>query len=68
MKTRPTKEILEFSPRETFVPNYQFRNLLYVSPKDVNFANRSGERARNIAVKIQVQDVMKKFSIKKLIF
>lgn len=53
MKSRPTKEILEFPPRETLTPNYQFRNLLYVCPKDLNFTNRSGERARNIAVKIQ---------------
>ena len=52
-KTRPTKEIVEFPPREVFVPNYQFRNLLYVCPKDLNFTNRSGERARNIAVKVQ---------------
>ncbi len=51
---RPTKEILELtSNREVLTPNYQFRNLLYVCPKDLNFANRSGERARNIAVKIQ---------------
>ncbi len=52
-KSRPTKEILEFPPRETLVPNYQFRNLLYICPKDLNFTNRSGERARNIAVKVQ---------------
>ena len=36
-------------------PHYQFRNLLYVSPKELNFSNRSGgDRARNIAVKIQL--------------
>ena len=52
-KTRPTKEIVEFPPREVLVPNYQFRNLLYICPKDLNFTNRSGERARNIAVKVQ---------------
>ena len=42
-----------FSPREVLVPNYQFRNLLYICPRDLNFTNRSGERARNIAVKVQ---------------
>jgi hypothetical protein len=54
LKSRPTKEILEFSPRDSLIPNYQFRNMLFVCPKDLNFTNRSGERARNIAVKIQV--------------
>ncbi len=53
LKCRPVKEILEFSPREMLVPNYQFRNILYVCLRDLNFANRSGERARNIAVKVQ---------------
>lgn len=53
LKSRPTKEILEFSARDVMLANYQFRNLLYVCPKDLNFTNRSGERARNIAVKIQ---------------
>jgi hypothetical protein len=53
LKSRPTKEILEFSPRELLMPNYQFRNLLYICLKDLNFTNRSGERARNIAVKVQ---------------
>ena len=52
-KTRPTKEIMEIRSKEAFTANYQFRNLLYICPKDLNFANRSGERARNIAVKIQ---------------
>ena len=36
-------------------PHYQFRNLLYVFPKELNFSNRSGERARNIAVKVRAQ-------------
>lgn len=53
LKSRPTKEIYEFSSRDGLIPNYQFRNLLYVCPKDLNFTNRSGERARNIAVKVQ---------------
>ena len=30
------------------------RNLLYVYPRELNFSNRSGERARNIAVKVQL--------------
>ncbi|XP_071517868.1 dedicator of cytokinesis protein 7 isoform X2 [Panulirus ornatus] len=51
-KCRPIKEILEFPPREIFVPHYYYRNLLFVSPKDLNFSNRPGS-ARNIAVKIQ---------------
>merc|ERR1719300_153733 len=55
---RPSKEILNFpsKKREILVdnPHYQFRNLLYVSPKELNFKDRSGERARNIAVKIQL--------------
>ncbi|KAE8748545.1 hypothetical protein FOCC_FOCC004721 [Frankliniella occidentalis] len=52
-KGRPTKEILEFPPREMFIPHYSYRNLLYVSPKDLNFAGRTGS-ARNIAVKMQL--------------
>ena len=35
------------------MPNYQFRNLLFICPKDLNFTNRGGERARNIAIKVQ---------------
>lgn len=52
-KGRPTKEILEFPPREMFIPHYSYRNLLYVSPKELNFAGRTGS-ARNIAVKMQL--------------
>ena len=59
LKTRPTKEILEFSSKEPLIANYQFRNLLYVCPKDLNFTNRAGERARNIAVKVQFMDGLK---------
>ncbi|XP_069991563.1 dedicator of cytokinesis protein 7 isoform X5 [Penaeus vannamei] len=51
-KCRPIKEIVEFPPRDIFVPHYSYRNLLFVSPKDLNFSNRPGS-ARNIAVKIQ---------------
>lgn len=57
---RPSKEIMEFgsfnvataSP-QSLLPYYQFRNIIYVCPKMLNFTNRGGERARNIAVKIQ---------------
>ena len=35
------------------LPYYQFRNLMFICPKMLNFTNRGGERARNIAVKIQ---------------
>ncbi|XP_068201997.1 dedicator of cytokinesis protein 7 isoform X2 [Palaemon carinicauda] len=51
-KCRPIKEVVEFPPREIYVPHYSYRNLLFVSPKDLNFNNRPGS-ARNIAVKIQ---------------
>ncbi|KAK3891189.1 hypothetical protein Pcinc_004905 [Petrolisthes cinctipes] len=51
-KCRPIKEVVEFPPRDILVPHYYYRNLLYVSPKDLNFNNRPGS-ARNIAVKIQ---------------
>ena len=49
---RPTKELVEFPPRELFTPFYTYRNLLYVYPKSLNFTNRPGS-ARNIAVCIQ---------------
>ena len=57
---RPSKEIMEFggfnvataSPL-SLLPYYQFRNIIFVCPKMLNFTNRGGERARNIAVKIQ---------------
>ena len=58
---RPSKEIMEFSnfnpaaaSHLTLLPYYQFRNLLFICPKMLNFTNRGGERARNIAVKIQL--------------
>lgn len=35
------------------MPHYTYRNILFVSPKDLNFSNRTGS-ARNIAVKIQL--------------
>jgi hypothetical protein len=43
-KGRPTKEVLEFPPREVFIPHYQYRNVLFVYPKEVNFASRAGEQ------------------------
>lgn len=52
-KGRPIKEILEFSSLPIYNPHYSFRNLLFVSPKDLNFSARAGS-ARNIAVRIQL--------------
>uniref|UniRef100_A0A674DWM0 Dedicator of cytokinesis 7 n=1 Tax=Salmo trutta TaxID=8032 RepID=A0A674DWM0_SALTR len=51
-RVRPTREILEFPPRDVYVPNTTYRNLLYVNPHSLNFANRQGS-ARNITVKVQ---------------
>ncbi|XP_029468971.1 dedicator of cytokinesis protein 8 isoform X2 [Rhinatrema bivittatum] len=51
-RSRPTKEILEFPVREVYVPHTVYRNLLYVYPQRLNFANRLAS-ARNIAIKIQ---------------
>ena len=39
-KIRPTKELVEFPPREVYSPFYTYRNLVYVYPKNLNFANR----------------------------
>lgn len=52
-KVRPVKELLEFPAREILMPHYTYRNLLFVSPKELNFSNRTGS-ARNIAVRIQL--------------
>uniref|UniRef100_T1J9Y0 Uncharacterized protein n=1 Tax=Strigamia maritima TaxID=126957 RepID=T1J9Y0_STRMM len=52
-KGRPTKEILEFPAKEIYVPHYTYRDLLFVYPKDLNFANRPGS-ARNITCKVQL--------------
>ncbi|NXL85452.1 DOCK8 protein, partial [Alectura lathami] len=49
---RPHKEILEFPIREVYVPHTIYRNLLYVYPQRLNFANRPAS-ARNITIKIQ---------------
>ncbi|KAM4721925.1 dedicator of cytokinesis protein 7 isoform 4-T4 [Rhinophrynus dorsalis] len=51
-RVRPTREILEFPARDVYVPNTIYRNLLYVYPQSLNFANRQGS-ARNITVKVQ---------------
>uniref|UniRef100_A0A8B9CKQ3 Dedicator of cytokinesis 8 n=1 Tax=Anser brachyrhynchus TaxID=132585 RepID=A0A8B9CKQ3_9AVES len=51
-RSRPHKEILEFPIREVYVPHTIYRNLLYVYPQRLNFANRPAS-ARNITIKIQ---------------
>ncbi|GCC35926.1 hypothetical protein chiPu_0014416 [Chiloscyllium punctatum] len=51
-RVRPTKDILEFPSRDVYVPYTTYRNLLYVYPQSLNFANRQGS-ARNITVKVQ---------------
>lgn len=52
-KTRPVKEILEFPAIPIYSSHYSYRNLLFVSPKELNFSARAGS-ARNIAVRIQL--------------
>ncbi|XP_065358004.1 dedicator of cytokinesis protein 7 isoform X2 [Calliphora vicina] len=51
--TRPVKEILEIPPTAIYNPHYTYRNLLFVSPKELNFSSRAGS-ARNIAVRVQL--------------
>ncbi|XP_060723566.1 dedicator of cytokinesis protein 7 isoform X10 [Tachysurus vachellii] len=51
-RVRPTREILEFPAKDIYVPNTTYRNLLYINPQSLNFANRQGS-ARNITVKVQ---------------
>ncbi|XP_073478722.1 dedicator of cytokinesis protein 6 isoform X5 [Aquarana catesbeiana] len=51
-RVRPTKEVLEFPPRDVFSPYTSYRNLLYVYPRSLNFSSRQGSM-RNIAVKVQ---------------
>ncbi|MGH0129684.1 UNVERIFIED_CONTAM: hypothetical protein FKN15_050581 [Acipenser sinensis] len=51
-RVRPTREILEFPAKDVYVPNTTCRNLLFVYPQSLNFANRQGS-ARNITVKVQ---------------
>ncbi|EDW04302.1 GH11724 [Drosophila grimshawi] len=52
-KTRPVKEILEFPSQPIYSSHYSYRNLLYVSPKELNFSSRAGS-ARNIAIRVQL--------------
>ena len=57
---RPIKELLEFPPREIFLPHQSYRNLLYLNPLSLNLSNltnRGSLSARNIAVKIQLMAV-----------
>jgi len=49
---RPTKELVEFPPREVYVPFYTYRNLMYVYPKNINFTSRPGNS--NTAVHVFV--------------
>ncbi len=54
---RPIKELLEFPPREIYLPHQFYRNLLYIYPLSLNLSNlttRGSSSARNIAVKIQL--------------
>ncbi|CAD7079957.1 unnamed protein product [Hermetia illucens] len=51
-KTRPVKEILEFPSSAIYNPHYTYRNLLFLSLKELNFSARAGS-ARNIAVRVQ---------------
>ncbi|XP_075064688.1 dedicator of cytokinesis protein 8 isoform X2 [Mixophyes fleayi] len=51
-RTRPIKEVLEFPVKEVYVPHTIYRNILYVYPQRLNFANRLSS-ARNITIKIQ---------------
>ncbi|XP_026738533.1 dedicator of cytokinesis protein 7 isoform X1 [Trichoplusia ni] len=53
---RPCKEILPFPSVSPAVPHYQYRNLLYVSVRELNlnaYTSRTGS-ARNITVRIQL--------------
>ncbi|XP_035782880.1 dedicator of cytokinesis protein 7-like [Anopheles albimanus] len=51
--TRPVKEVLEFPSIPILNPHYSYRNLLFVSMKELNFSTRAGS-ARNIAVRVQL--------------
>nr|XP_037877673.1 dedicator of cytokinesis protein 7 isoform X2 [Bombyx mori] len=53
---RPCKEVLSFPLQAPAVPHYQYRNLMYLSVRDLNLAaytSRAGS-ARNITVRIQL--------------
>lgn len=55
-KVRPYKEIVEFPVKELLIPHYTFRNLLFVSPKELNFSNLRTGSARNLAIRIQLMN------------
>lgn len=66
---RPIKETLEFPVTPILNPHYAYRNLLYISPKDLNFsAARAGQSARNIAIRIQLMAGEKQSDALNLIF
>lgn len=66
---RPIKEVLEFPIAPIFNPHYAYRNLLYISPKELNFtAARAGQSARNIAIRIQLMAGEKQSDALPLIF
>ena len=46
----PIKCLMEFPAHQVYSPHNHYRNILYVSPLNLNFTNRGGQ-ARNIAVK-----------------
>lgn len=50
---RPTKEILEFPVIPIYNTHYSYRNLLFISPKELNFSTRTGS-VRNIAIRMQI--------------
>uniref|UniRef100_A0A7E4ZYH3 C2 DOCK-type domain-containing protein n=1 Tax=Panagrellus redivivus TaxID=6233 RepID=A0A7E4ZYH3_PANRE len=50
-----SKDIAAFPRVKEFIVNSFYRNLIYVYPKSVNFASKSGN-ARNIAVKVELLD------------
>lgn len=52
-KSRPIKELLEFPVKEILTSHYIYRNMLFVSPKELNFSNRQGS-ARNLTVRVQL--------------
>lgn len=54
-KARPIKEVLEFPSMAIYTPHYIYRNLLFISPKELNLSARAGS-ARNIAVRIQIME------------
>lgn len=66
-KTRPIKEILEFPAMPILSSHYNYRNLLFISPKELNFSSRAGS-ARNIAVRLQIMEGERQSDAIKAIF